>query len=74
MASAELEKVFRYLDQHRPKERSLETVRSYLAAMVGMEPPAADIAVEEVVLESPELEQSEELDDTELEVAVGTEA
>jgi len=48
MASAEIEEVLRYLDQHRPTERTLETVRAYLDAMVTMAPPAGDVKVEHV--------------------------
>jgi acetyl esterase/lipase len=48
MASAELEQVFRYLDQHRPKERTLPGVRAYLDAMVSMEPVAGGVPAERV--------------------------
>ncbi len=50
MAGAELETVLRYLDQHRPKERTLATVRGYLDAMVTMEPVAADVTVEPLAI------------------------
>jgi acetyl esterase/lipase len=50
MASAEIEQVLQYLDKHRPAQRSLEGARAYLEAMVAMEPPPADVAVEEITV------------------------
>jgi epsilon-lactone hydrolase len=48
MPISPLETVRRYLDEHRPKERSLEGTRRYVDAMLAMEPVASDIRVESI--------------------------
>jgi epsilon-lactone hydrolase len=50
MANEPLKAVLSYLDEHRPKERSLEGTRKYVAAMLAMEPIAPDIKVEPTLL------------------------
>ena len=50
MASADIERVLRYLDQHRPAERTLAGARRYLEAMVAMEPAASDVATETITI------------------------
>jgi acetyl esterase/lipase len=50
MESAEIQKVIEHLDRHRPKERTLATVRAYLEAMVSMEPAPPEVSAEPLVV------------------------
>lgn len=50
MSDAEIDRVLRYLTEHRPSEQSLVGARAYVETMVAMEPPLPDVAITSVVL------------------------
>jgi acetyl esterase/lipase len=50
MPEAEIDRVLRYLNEHRPTEQTLEGARAYVDAMLAMEPALPDVAVTSIAL------------------------